>query len=356
MSSDALPVRMAPNTFEHVYAGGARIADLRGLDLGSDHRPEEWLASTVTRYGEQRTGLAHTEDGTLLRDLVARDPRHWLGPDPARMRRGGDADTGVLVKLLDASQRLPVHVHPDRDFAQRHLDCPYGKTEAWYVLAADEGAAVYLGWADDVLPEELAERRDAQDSDWMLEHLHRIPARRGDGFLVPAGTAHAIDEGVFVVEVQEPTDLSILLEWSVTTSSRDDSHLDLGFDTAMQAVTHRALSIAGLEGLRWHVAANAESPGPMRCLPEEADPFFRLDVLAPPEGETCAVPEGYGVAVVLDGSGSLVSEAGELEVSRGDVLAVPAAFGDWHVRDGLRVVLARPGLGWPVGLVPDGGR
>ena len=208
-----------------------------GCSLESDHRPEEWLAATVARAGEPGVGPARTVDGRLFADVVAADLHGWvgdLGPD-----------TGVLVKLLDAGQRLPVHVHPDRDFASSHLGCGYGKTEAWYVLAADEGATVHLGWTEDVDPEELAERRDRQDSAWMLERLHQVPVRGGDGILVPAGQPHAIGAGVFVVEAQEPTDFSIVLEWSVTTASREESHLDLGFDTAMGALSHRALAPGG---------------------------------------------------------------------------------------------------------------
>jgi mannose-6-phosphate isomerase len=346
-----VPVRLAPNTIEHFYRGGSRIAALRGIEVASDHRPEEWLAATVSRFGEDTVGPARTEDGTLLGDLVARDPDGWLGEVAATQPRAGDADTGVLVKLLDAAQRLPVHVHPDREFARTHLDCPYGKTEAWYVLDADDDAAVYLGWAGDVLADELAERRDAQDSAWMLARMNRIPVKPGDGILVPAGLVHAIGEGVFVVEAQEPTDFSVVLEWSVTTSSREDSHLGVGFDTAMQAVTHTALGISGIEGLRCHVARAAEDTAAMRCLPEEADRFFRLHVVAPPRDDACAVEAGYAVALVLEGHGRLASEQGELEVAKGDVLAVPAGFGDWQARGRLRLVVARPGAGWPVGLV-----
>ena len=347
-----LPVRMAPNTIEHFYRGGERIAELRGLELESDHRPEEWLAATVTRFGDDEVGLARTADGELFRDLVAKDPAGWLGAELAQLRRASASDTGVLVKLLDAAQRLPVHVHPDRDFARSHLGCDYGKTEAWYVLDADEGAAVYLGWSSDVLPDELAERRDTQDSEWMLGRMNRVPVRRGDGILVPAGLVHAIGEGVFVVEAQEPTDLSIVLEWSVTTSSREESHLELGFDTAMTAVTHTALGVAGLESLRAHVGRDSRSADPIRCLPAEASPFFRLDVVAPGEGESVPVEAGYAVAVVLDGQGRLASDEGEVDVEHGAVLAVPAGFGDWQAR-GVRMVLVRPGEGWPVGLVRE---
>jgi mannose-6-phosphate isomerase len=330
---------MAPNTIEHFYAGGARIAQLRGLRLESDHRPEEWLAATVERAGEPGTGLSRTLEGELFADVVARDLTAWVGP---RGRR----DTGVLVKLIDAAQRLPVHVHPDRDFARSHLSCAHGKTEAWYVLDADPGASVHVGWTEDLDPGELAARRDAQDSAWMLEHLHEVAVRAGDAVLVPAGQPHAIGAGVFVVEAQEPTDFSIVLEWSVTTSTREESHLGLGFDTAMEAVSHQALDAAELDELRRHVEAGATSRQPLRCLPEQADRFFRLDVLAP-TAEGAHVEAGYAVVVVLAGPAELGWRGGSASLQPGEVCAVPAGLGAWWLHGNARAVLVRPGTAPP---------
>ena len=338
------PVLLAPNPVEHFYRGGPKIARLRGYSPVSDHSPEEWVAATVSRFGDDAVGQARTEHGDLVRDLVALDPVGWLGSKAARSRRGGDADTGVLVKLLDAGDRLPVHVHPDRDFAARHLDCPYGKTEAWHVIQADEGAVVHLGWTEDVEPAELAARRDAQDSDWLLDRMHRVPVRAGDGILVPAGQAHAIGAGVFLVEAQEPTDLSIVLEWSITTSTREESHLGLGFDTAMTAVSHAGLTPQELAGLRRHVPLGRTAPAPQSCLPPAADPFFRVDVVAPPPDGGCGVPAGFAVVMVLEGDGALVSAAGTLALSAGATCVVPAGFDDWEARGPLRLALVRPGV------------
>src|SRR4051794_21118393 len=153
------PVLLAPNPVQHFYRGGGRIAALRGFTPASDHQPEEWVAATVSRFGHAGAGLALTQDGTPLRDLVAGDPEGWLGAWPAASPRVSASDTGLLLKLLDAGQRLPVHVHPDRDFAVRHLDCPYGKTEAWFVLEADPGATVHLGSPADAEPAHTAARR-----------------------------------------------------------------------------------------------------------------------------------------------------------------------------------------------------
>lgn len=344
------PVRLAPNLIDHFYVGGTRIAALRGVTTTSPRQPEEWIAATVARAGERTLGLACTVDGDLLRDLVAADPASWLGAGVHGARRGDEADTGILVKLLDAGQRLPVHAHPTRAFASQHLSCPYGKTEAWFVLDATDDAAVYLGWREDIDAGELARRRDAQDSSWMLSRMHRVDVRPGDGILVPAGTVHAIGQGVFLVEVQEPTDFSIVLEWSATTSTREESHLGIGFDAVMPAVSHDRLSQEDLAALTIRTDPAARLETLTRCLPEAGDPFFRLDVVAPVDTVACLVPAGFAAVVVLDGVAELTTDGVTHEIGRGDVLAIPAACGEWQVLGDVRLLVARPGDGWPATL------
>ncbi len=342
------PILMPPNIIDHFYLGGERIAELRGVGMPSPRRPEEWLAATTFRAGEPGVGPSRTESGVLLSDLIADDPVGWVGTD-----EGPTGDNGILVKLLDPGQRLPVHVHPDRAFARSHLHCPYGKTEAWYVLATSgERPSVWLGFAADVDPEELSRRVDAQDSDWMLSRMNRIEVRPGDGILVPAGTAHAIGEGVFVAEVQEPTDFSILLEWSITTATREESHLDLGMPLALSATNHRAFSSADLAVLVMHTDPDSTSAAAQRLLPAAADPFFRLERLAPEADSSPGLPAGFAVGVVFRGAGHIRSAAGDvLPVERGQVLAVPAGFGDWALSGKVELIACRPGDGWPGTLV-----
>ena len=335
------PVKLAPNLVDHFYAGGGKIASLRGIETTSDHQPEEWIAATVARADAWPIGLARTTDGEFLRELVAADPESWVGANLP------DGDTGVLLKLLDAGQRLPVHVHPDRQFASDHLDCPYGKTEAWYVLDASAEAAVYLGWREDVDPDELARRREAQDGVWMLERMHRIDVAPGNGIVVPAGTVHAIGAGVFVAEVQEPTDLSIVLEWSVTTSGREDSHLGLGFDAVMPAVSHARLDLDRLASLRTHVDPTNRADTPLSCLAPDADPFFRLHLAASTGDSTIEVEAGFAAAIVLNGRGSLAWGSSSIDVRPGDALAVPASLGPWTIAGEASLLVARPGIGWP---------
>ncbi|MCS5720081.1 class I mannose-6-phosphate isomerase [Herbiconiux sp. CPCC 205763] len=340
------PAFLAPNLIDHFYRGGDRIARLRGIEQTSDHQPEEWLAATVSRAGQSDIGLARTDGGELLRDLVAHDPAGWVGADHADAANA--SDTGILVKLLDARQRLPVHVHPARAFAATHLDCPYGKTEAWFVLDAEPGSAVHLGWKEAVDRDELDRRRDAQDSEWMLSRMNRIEVSRGMGVVVPAGTVHAIDAGIFVAEVQEPTDFSIVLEWSITTSTREESHLGLGFDEVMPAVSTAALGPEALAGLITRSDLDGRSDRAESMLAPAADPYFRV-LHAAPGSRGVPIAAGYSVVLVLAGDGVLAGDE-EIPVHSGQALAVPAGFGAWEVVGPTSVLIATPGVGWPRSL------
>lgn len=340
------PVLLPPNIIDHFYRGGERLAALREVPLPSASRPEEWLAATVHRHGDPAVGRSRLADGSLFATLVEADPLSWTG-SPHGAPGAGPADVGILVKLLDAAQRLPVHIHPTRDFARDHLHSCYGKTEAWYVLETyGDDPAVWVGFAEDVDPDVLAAKVEEQDSAWLLGRLNKISVQPGDGVLVPAGEAHAIGAGVFLVEAQEPTDFSVLLEWSVTTASREDSHLGLGPGTALTALNHRALDPTGLDHLRRRQSPQARSDALTSALPAAADPFFRIDLAASTGGAPVPVPHGFAVAVVLEGPG-VISGAGTQPIDRGQAYAVPDAFGDWTVSGRARVVVCRPSADWP---------
>jgi mannose-6-phosphate isomerase len=298
------------------------------------------VGATVARFGAPNLGPARLADGTLLRDAVSADARGWLGHDDAE-----PGDTGVLVKLLDAGQRLPVHVHPTREFASRHLGCVYGKTEGWYVLEAVHDAAVWVGWREVVSHARLTELVDAQDAEALLALMHRVPVRPGDSVLVPGGTPHAIGAGILLVEAQEPTDQSILLERTNTTASDDEVFLGLTRDVALSVVetTARTDISALTRHIDAHVAALVE------VLPEEAAPFFRMELLTP----GVDVPAGFAVAVVISGAGTLAAAHSEpVDVERGQTLVVPAASGDWHIDGDVRLLVCRAGTTWPPQRTP----
>ncbi len=319
-----MPMLLPVNQFDHFYRGGDRIGALRH-GPGGPQRPEEWIGSTTARFGQAPQGFSMLPNGRLLVDEIEDDPNAWLGPD--HVERYGRS-TELLVKLLDLDQRLPVHLHPNRSFARTHLGLAHGKTEAWYVLDAPEGAEVGVGFREQMTVEQVSQWVAARDSDALLSALQTRVVRPGDAMLVPSGLPHTVASGVFVLELQEPTDLSILLEWQgFAVDGMKDGHLDLGFDTALQAVDVSAVAPADLDRLVLPREAIAGA-GLTSVLPSQADGYFRAHRFDTGGGPV-SVAAGFAIILVLAGRGVLASGAASLEVGAGDVVLMPYAAGDY---------------------------
>lgn len=325
------PVRLPANQPSgRFYRGGARIADFRGDNTSSDRSPEDWIASTTSIRDHGPLGLTTVDDGTLLVDAIEREPVAWLGPD--HMREFG-TDTRLLVKLLDAGQRLPVHAHPAGPFALKYLGAPHGKAEAWHLLTP---GTLYLGLRRDVSLDELAILVETQNSDALLDLMHRVDLEANQTVYVPPGVLHAIGAGILLVEVQEPADMSILLEWkNFELDGPADGHLGLGFDRALSAVEATARTPD-------EIAALISSPtGSVNCLPAEAAPYFRLEQLQVNGRKT--VERGFAVLIGIDGDLNLTDEDGaSTSVQVGATILLPYAAGSQELNGFGTALVARP--------------
>ena len=332
------PITLGPNQPLQFYRGGKEIAAFRGKAQIDEYRPEDWVASTTARYGLEPDGLSRLPDGRYLRDVLQSDPQAWLGPE--HVTHFG-AEPALLVKLLHAGERLPVHLHPDRSFALRHLGSRHGKTEAWVVLGtAGSEPSVWLGWSRDVAANEVAGWVASQDRASMLGTLNRLVVRPGDAVLVPAGMPHAIGEGVFCVEVQEPTDYSIMIEFDGFDLDPAGGELGLGREVALSCLRHQALSPAELGSLtrsKPHSWSGIEE-----VLPPTSRPYFRAQRV---RGEhAVAMDQSFAVIVVVHGDGELEGEDWRLVLHRGTTAVVPWAAGPSTVSGPVELLRCLPPL------------
>lgn len=326
------PIPLAPNLVRRPYRGGQRLARFRGIDIGGEERvPEEWLASTANVYGQPDKGPSVLPDGQRLKDAIRADPVAYLGRDHVDVF---GPDPALLVKLLDAQQRLSVHLHPTRPFVRTHLGTRYGKSEAWYILAAESGAGIHFGFRDGIESGELLEVVERGEGTKLLPHMNRIDVAPGDSIYVPGGIPHAIGEGIFMVELQEPSDLLVRLEWSGYAVGTIPSDLGLGFAKALEAVDRSGWTDARLDT----VIARAGRPGgPL--LPEAADSFFRLEH----PGAGAVLAEGFRIVVVIGGGGEISGSGWRIPLAAGQCFLVPWAAGPVAVDGGADIVCCRPG-------------
>lgn len=108
----------------------------------------------------------------------------------------------LLIKLINAKDKLSVQVHPNDEYAKR-VEGDMGKTEVWYVVEAFEGANLVVGTKGNCTKEQL---KEALEKDELDEYMNKIPVKKGDVYLVRSGMIHAIGEGVIIAEIQQNSD------------------------------------------------------------------------------------------------------------------------------------------------------
>ena len=287
------PIRLRSARAWRTYTGGCLIDEMHGISSARDtHFPEDWIASVVRANNPGREdvveGLGELASGGYLRDLVAADPASALGA--AHVARFG-ASPAVLVKIIDAAERLAVQVHPDKERAQRHFGSPFGKTECWHIIGGrtvgGEQPCVYLGFRPGITRNAFekafrecsqisnvhksqmntnangnCDLRFANNSSSLLSLMHRLPARPGDTFLVKAGVPHAIGAGCLLVEIQEPTDYTLRVERVTPQGYRMSDlqmHGGIGFDAMFECFDYEGVTEA--EALRrWRRASSKGTP------------------------------------------------------------------------------------------------
>ena len=331
------PIRLDHAGAWRVYLGGKRIRELRGEEHPQDnHYPEEWIASTTPATGtravpEQGLSRLAERPSLFLRNVIAAAPDGFLGR--AFVRAHG-CHCGVLLKLLDAAERLNVQVHPDRAAARRLWGSPYGKTECWHFLpgrAIDGKPPVfYMGLQEHVTRAEFRRAFESGDPGQLLECMYAFEAKPGQTVLVESGVPHALGAGCFALEIQEPSDLTLRLERRTASGSvvpDEICHLGVGYDTMFSLIRYDHLSREKL--LQKYVIEPTtlyEGPnGRIVCLVDEAAcSYFQMDRVEVMSCLDLPAPAQFYGLFVLQGKGQLLCEELHYPLFPGEQFFVPA--------------------------------
>ncbi|MGI6713844.1 MAG: type I phosphomannose isomerase catalytic subunit [Bacilli bacterium] len=139
----------------------------------------------------------------------------------------------ILIKLIDAKENLSVQVHPNDEYALKHENS-FGKSEMWYIISADEGAGLYVGFNDDYAPKEIEEHLNKGT---ILQTLNFFKVKPGDCFIINPGTIHAIGQGVRLLEIQQNSDLTYRL-YDYNRTEKDGKPRELHIQKALKVLNY----------------------------------------------------------------------------------------------------------------------
>lgn len=309
------PLKLQSALQDYIW-GGTRLRDEFGKESDKARIAESWELSC--HPAGLTTIINSVYKGLTLKEYLEQDWTARVGEGAA-----GYSSFPVLIKLIDASQDLSVQVHPDDRFARDNENGENGKTECWYVVDCEEGAALAYGLNRELTKEEF--RAHIVDGT-LLDYLRLVPVRKGDVFFIEPGTLHAIGAGILIAEIQSNSDITYRI-YDYDRTDENGNPRALNIDKAV-AVTKT-----------WSAPPRMKRPPIQRdgfsstviadCPVFTAWEYHVTDHVDFPPSEGLS----YTHLLITDGEAALVYDEGvAMPLRKGESVFLPANFGEYSIR------------------------
>ena len=303
------PLKFSPILKDKIW-GGTKLKSLFHKPAETDKLGESWELSGYE--GDESVVTNGFLEGNNLTELIEIYMGELIG-DTVFDEYG--LSFPLLFKLIDANENLSIQVHPgDEVAAERHNS--YGKTEMWYVVDADPGSELIIGFTEDCSRETYL---DAMESDRVEDLLQKVPVTKGDVFFIPAGRVHAIGKGVVVAEIQQSSDIT----YRIYDYKRKD---DYGNERELH--TEQALDVISFE-------ASKQPKTVYKTVMNDTTPlitceYFTTNMVRFNKSieRQYAKLDSFVAYMCLEGNFTIEFEGDKTSVSKGDTVLIPASIDD----------------------------
>lgn len=319
---------MYPLKFEPILKqtlwGGDKIIPFKHLNETLPNVGESWEVSAVE--GSESVVANGADKGYTLPEMVRKYKEELVGE--ANYARFGNKFP-LLIKFIDAKLDLSIQVHPGDELAKKRHNS-FGKNEMWYVIAADKGAKLISGFAEEITPKEY---KDRVHNGTFAEVLQTCAIEPGDVFYVPAGRVHGIGAGAFVAEIQQTSDITYRI-FDYNRKDKDGKSRELHTSQAMDAINFSDVQ----DDFRTEYERVQNEPVEM-----VASPYFTTSVYDMTEEITCDYSEldSFVIFICVEGSCRLTDDnQNEITLRAGETVLLLAAVQEVTiVPEGQRVKL-----------------
>lgn len=284
--------------------GGTRLIEGWGKKTEAETVGESW--ELTVRKSEKSMILNGALAGRTLESVIAESGVNFIATDYT------SREFPLLVKLIDACDRLSVQVHPNDDYAAR-VENDRGKTEMWYIVEADEDAEIICGLRDGATAEDFA--ASVREGDYERE-LKRCSVHPGETYFIPAGLPHAIGKGVLIAEIQQNCDLTYRV-YDYNRRQPDGSLRELHVEKALEVV--RPFTSEEINEIRYARRSDTLAGGEILADCE----YFRVERLNVKKTYKLPASAEMRHLLCLEGKGTLHYNGEDYPISKGDSYLLP---------------------------------
>jgi mannose-6-phosphate isomerase len=304
MSTQHYPLVFTPILQDRIWGGTKLRTDL-GKDIPTETTGESWELSAVE--GNVSVVKNGALAGTPLTDLLEQYPDDILG---TAVHAKFGKQFPLLFKFLDAREDLSIQVHPNDELAKKRHNS-FGKTEMWYVMQADPGSRIIVGFNHKSSPEEYLEKLESKQ---LIDILNQVPAEKGQVFFLETGTIHAIGAGIVIAEIQQTSDITYrIYDWDRVDANGNGRQLHV--EEALDAMNYNETDT------QKHYTTEVNKSNTTVDCPYFTTNYLPLDGTA----EISRSGESFTVYICTEGEFT-VDIAGETYAfKKGDTVLVPAA-------------------------------
>lgn len=306
------PLKFTPIILEKIW-GGSKLNSLLKKEISSDKAGESWEISGV------KDNISVVSEGFLEGNNLIELIEIYMGDlvgDKVFEKFGYEFP--LLIKFIDASDKLSIQVHPDDLLAlKRHGS--FGKTEMWYVLQADDDAEITVGFNRQVSREEYLRHLNNKT----LENILNVEKTfGGDVFMLPAGRLHAIGAGILLAEIQQTSDVTYRI-FDYDRPDQSGKLRELHTDLALDAIdfTHYDNYKTDYRK-RLNERVNLASCEYFQTNLYEIDKSLELDYFS---------KDTFVILICVEGKIKLEFQDGSVDLTRGDTILVPAIIKNMYL-------------------------
>ena len=306
------PIKFKPIYKERIW-GGTKLNDVLNKDSEGDLIGESWELSAVE--GDISVIANGQLAGKSLQEIIDTYKEELLGKSV--LQKFG-TQFPILIKFIDAREDLSIQLHPNDELAMKRHNS-FGKTEMWYIMQADQGSELVVGFNKDVTKQEYVKHLE---NNTLLDILNYEKVDEGDTFFINTGKIHAIGGGILLAEIQQTSDVTYRV-YDFNRKDKNGNTRELHTELAVDAIDYEKK-----DDFKVHYKNDVNVANKMvSCI------YFTTNYLNI-EGvfkQNLIARDSFTIYMCVDGEAEITSGSGKERIKKGETVLIPAAFNEVEI-------------------------